>query len=325
MSLAKYLIKRIFFSLPLIIAIITINFILVHMAPGDPLSYIVGTEYVSPEYLEALRREYGLDKSLWEQYWIYITKVLKFDLGQSYRYREPVINVILERLPATLLLMLTSIAWATVIGIMIGIKAALNHGRRIDKLASMLATISVSTPTFWLGIILIIFFAGFLRIMPSQGMVSPNNIGFKELTPGIIIDILWHLILPSITLGIVYVGMYVRTVRYLMIDELGKDYVLVALAKGLGRSYILWRYVFRTASPSIIALIGLNLGTMLAGATLTETVFAWPGMGRLIYESAIARDYPVVLGIFIFISISVIIANLIVDIINALLDPRVRY
>jgi peptide/nickel transport system permease protein len=325
MSLARYFIRRAVFVLPLIIAIITINFILVHIAPGDPLSYIVGTEYVSPEYLQRLRSEYGLDRPLWEQYWIYISKVLVFDLGQSYRYREPVINVIMERIPATLLLMLVSISWATIAGIIIGVKAALNYGRRIDNLASMLATISVSIPTFWLGIILIILFGSFSRLLPTQGMVSPSNIGAKEITPEIIIDVLWHLVLPGITLGTVYLGIYIRSVRSLLVDELGKDYVLLALAKGLNRTHILWRYAFRVASPSIIALVGLNLGTMLAGATLTETVFAWPGMGRLIYESAIARDYPVVLGIFIFISISVILANLIVDIVNATLDPRVRY
>ncbi len=325
MSLTRYFLKRIIFAFPLILIIITINFIIIHVAPGDPLSYIVGTEYVSPEYLQRLRSEYGLDKSLWEQYFIYISRVLVFDLGQSYRYREPVINVIMERVPATIVLMLIAITWATIIGIVIGVRAALNYGRKIDNIASMLATISVSIPTFWLGIILIIFFGSFLKIFPTQGMVSPSNIGFKELTPQIIIDILWHLVLPSITLGIVYLGIYIRSVRSLLVDELGKDYVLVALAKGLNKSHVLWRYAFRVASPSIIALIGLNLGTMIAGATLTETVFAWPGIGRLIYESVIARDYPVVLGIFIFVSISVIIANLIVDMINAILDPRVRY
>ncbi|MEM1610715.1 MAG: ABC transporter permease [Sulfolobales archaeon] len=325
MSLARYFLRRALFAFPLVIAIITINFILVHVAPGDPLSYIVGTEYVSPEYLQRLRSEYGLDRPLWEQYWIYIAKVLMFDLGQSYRYREPVINVIMERIPATLLLMLTSIAWATIAGIIIGVKAALNYGRKIDNLASVIATVSVSIPTFWLGIVLIIFFGGFLRVLPTQGMVSPNNIGAREITPEIVVDVLWHLLLPSITLGTVYLGIYIRSVRSLLVDELGKDYILLALAKGLGRTHILWRYAFRVASPSIVALIGLNIGTMLAGAILTETVFAWPGMGRLIYESAIARDYPVVLGIFIFVSISVIIANLIVDIVNAMLDPRVRY
>ncbi|MEM0472659.1 MAG: ABC transporter permease [Sulfolobales archaeon] len=325
MGLSKYFVRRALFAIPLIIVIITINFILVHLAPGDPIAYIVGTEYVSPEYIERLRAEYGLDRPLWEQYWIYMAKVLSFDLGYSYRYREPVINVIIERLPATLILMLTAITWATLAGIAIGVRAALNPGGGMDRLATTLATISVSIPTFWLGLLLIIFLGGSLKIFPTQGMVSPSNIGYKELSQELILDIMWHLVLPSITLGTAYLGIYIRTVRSLLVDELGKDYVLLAIAKGLRNSYIVWRYAFRAASPSIMAIIGLNIGTMLAGATLTETVFAWPGMGRLIYESAIARDYPVILGIFIFVSISVIVANLVVDMINAILDPRIRY
>ena len=325
MGLARYFVKRILFSIPLIFIIITINFILVHIAPGDPLSYIVGTEYVSPEYLQKLRSEYGLDRPLWERYFIYISKVLQLDLGISYRFREPVINIILERLPATLLLMLVSIGWSSAVGILIGVRAAKGYGRASDKLASTLASISVSIPTFWLGIILIIVFGVMLRLTPTQGMLSPNFMGARQLTSEMMIDILWHLILPTLTLGTVYLGTYIRSVRSLLVDELGKEYILFAHAKGLGSSYILWRYAFRAVSPSIIALLGLNLGTMLAGATLTETVFAWPGMGRLIYESAIARDYPVILGIFIFIAISVVLTNLIVDMINAVLDPRVRY
>jgi len=325
LSLGRYFLRRALFAFPLIIAIITINFILVHVAPGDPISYIVGAEYASPEFIQRIRHEYGLDRPLLEQYVLYISKVLQLDLGYSYRYREPVISVIAERLPATLLLMLTALLWSTAAGIIIGVKAALSFGRARDSMATLLATISVSLPTFWLGLLLIILMGANLRIFPTQGMVSPGNIGFKELTPEIMADIAWHLVLPSLTLGIAYLGIYIRTVRSLMIDELGRDYILLARAKGLESSHILWKYAFRAASPSIISLVGLNLGTMLAGATLTETVFAWPGMGRLIYESAIARDYPVILGIFIFVSISVIVANLVVDMINALLDPRIRY
>ncbi|MEM2204049.1 MAG: ABC transporter permease [Sulfolobales archaeon] len=325
MGLSRYFVRRALFAFPLIIVIITINFMLVHLAPGDPIAYIVGTEYASPEYIERLRAEYGLNRPLWEQYWIYMAKVLSFDLGYSYRYREPVINVIIERLPATLILMLTAITWATLAGIAIGVRAALSSGGGMDRLATTLATVSVSIPTFWLGLLLIIFLGGSLKIFPTQGMVSPSNIGYKELSQELVLDIMWHLVLPSITLGTAYLGIYIRTVRSLLVDELGKDYVLLAIAKGLRNSYIVWRYAFRAASPSIMAIIGLNIGTMLAGATLTETVFAWPGMGRLIYESAIARDYPVILGIFIFVSVSVIVANLVVDMINAILDPRIRY
>ena len=233
--------------------------------------------------------------------------------------------MIIERLPATLILMLTAITWATLAGIAIGVRAALSSGGGMDRLATTLATVSVSIPTFWLGLLLIIFLGGSLKIFPTQGMVSPSNIGYKELSQELVLDIMWHLVLPSITLGTAYLGIYIRTVRSLLVDELGKDYVLLAIAKGLRNSYIVWRYAFRAASPSIMAIIGLNIGTMLAGATLTETVFAWPGMGRLIYESAIARDYPVILGIFIFVSVSVIVANLVVDMINAILDPRIRY
>jgi peptide/nickel transport system permease protein len=325
MSLKRYFLRRALFAFPLVFIIITINYILVNLAPGDPVLYIAGTEYVSPEYLQRLRQEYGLDKPVWERYLVYIYKVIQLDLGYSYRYREPVINVIVERLPATLLLMLTSIAWSAILGIVLGIRASIKRGGAIDNISTMLATLSVSIPTFWLGIVLIITLGGMLRILPTQGMLSPANIGMKNLSPAIILDISWHLVLPSITLGMAYLGIYIRSVKSLLIDELGKDYILLARAKGLDRSHILWRYAFRTASPSIIAILGLNIGTMLAGATLTETVFAWPGMGRLIYESAIARDYPVILGIFIFISITVILANLVVDMINALLDPRVRY
>lgn len=325
-GVARYFVRRALFSVPLLLAVVTVNFLIVHTAPGDPVSYIVGSEYVSPEFVQRLRHEYGLDRPLWEQYLAYLSKLLTLDLGYSYRYREPVVNVIVERLPATLILMLASIAWASALGVILGVAASTKPGGSLDRLSTLVATASVSIPAFWLGILLIIFLGSFLKVFPTQGMVSPYNIGRGlSLSPDIVADVAWHLALPSLTLGIAYTGLYIRSVRSLMVDELSKDYVLLARAKGLERSSILWGYAFKAASPSILAIVGLNLGTMLAGAVLTETVFAWPGMGRLVYESAIARDYPVILGIFVFVSITVIIANMLVDFVNAILDPRIRY
>lgn len=318
-----YLIKRLVQIIPLIFGIICLDFIIIHLAPGDP-TLMLGGEITGapPEYREKLRQELGLDKPLWIQLVIYIKTVLGGNLGYSFVYRSSVLNIVMERVPNTLLLILSSMAFSIALGIFLGIHAAKKPYSLLDNITTTISLLGYSIPNFWLGVVLLLIFALYMGIFPTQGMFSVG----KELT-GIdhVIDILRHLILPMLVLGTSQLAMYTRLMRTSMLEVLDQDYVLTARAKGCTESQILYDHALKNALLPTVTVIGLSLGFVLTGSILTETVFNWPGIGRLMYDAIFVRDYPILLGIFTLISICVVFATLLTDITYAFLDPRIRY
>jgi len=317
-----YALRRILQAIPLIFVIIIINFFLIHSAPGDPLDVLTGNMETTEEYIEQLRSEFGLDRPLIEQLGLYLFKAVQFDLGYSLRYRQDVIDLILSRLPPTLLLMGTALVLSSGLGILLGVAAARRPYSFGDNAMTFVALASYSMPVFWLGQILLLVFALHLAWFPVQGMYSlraPNQ-GFGRL-----MDLLHHLVLPAATYSVYHLTLIFRLTRVKMQETMTLDYITTARAKGVSERRVAWRHALPNTMMPVVTVIGLNFGFMLAGSVLTETVFAWPGTGRLLYEAIMARDYPVLLGLFTVLSIMVIAANVITDVIYALLDPRVVY
>lgn len=310
---------------PLIIAILTANFIIIHLAPGSPIFYLIGQSGgVSEDFIQKMTKFYGLDRSLLEQYFIYLANVLQGNLGYSYTYlpRLTVWDLIMSRLPATLILMVSAFAFSIVIGIPLGIISARKKGTYVDHAATIFSLFGYSMPAFWLAEILVVVFSLYLNWLPSTGMVDyrTDPTGF-----GYLLSVASHLILPTIVLGSWYLASITRILKTSMLSALQQNFVILARAKGLSENTITFKYAFRNALLPLVTVIGLNIGFIFGGACITETVFGWPGLGYLMYISIIRRDYPVILGIFTFISVTVIIVCLIVDLIYSLLDPRIRY
>ena len=319
--MAKYILRRLVECVPLILGVIVINFILIHLAPGDPTYALIGPFQVSEEYLNQVRREFGLDQPLPVQLFNYLSKVLQADLGYSIAFRQPVASLILERVPYTLLLMLTALISASAMGIFLGLVCARKPFSFLDNVSTLVGMIGYSLPVFWLGQMLIYYFAVVLGWMPAQGMLSirsdPEGIGK-------VLDILWHLILPAFALGFRYLAITTRFTRSSMLEVMGEEYIKTARAKGLDEFTVLFRHGLRNALLPVITIIGMNFGFVLSGSVLTEIVFAWPGLGRLMYDAIFARDYPVMMGMFVIVSVMVVVINLCVDLLYAVLDPRIR-
>lgn len=318
-SFKTFIIKRVLQYIPLIFCVIIVIFLLVHLAPGDPTYILVG-EYGDEEFIRAAKARLGLDKPLYEQFLIYISNVFKGDLGYSYLRSEHVSTLILNRIPATLLLVLTAMFISALIGIILGTIAAARKGI-VDISVSIISLIGVSIPYFWLGQIILIIFAVMLGLFPIGGMVSVR-MEYRGIY--YILDILHHLVLPATTLAVFNIAYTTKITRGSVLEALTQDYVITARSKGIPERRVIFRHALRNALIPVVTYTGLNTGALLVGAILTETVFAWPGMGSLLYDSIRLRDYPVILGIFIYGSIIVIIANFIVDILYGVLDPRIR-
>jgi len=318
-SFKTFIIKRILQYVPLIFGIIIVAFALVHMAPGDPTYFLVG-EISDEEFIRATRERLGLDKPLHEQFFIYISNVLRGDLGYSYLRGESVSSLVLSRIPATLILVLTAMFISALIGIIFGVIAAARRGI-IDISLSTLSLVGVSIPYFWLGQIILLIFAIILGLFPTGGMIS-----LRADYQGIyyFFDVMHHLALPATTLAIFNVAYITKITRAGVLEALTQDYIITARSKGIPERRVLFRHALRNALIPVVTYTGLNTGTLLVGAIITETVFSWPGMGSLLYDSIRLRDYPVILGVFIYGSIMVITANLIVDILYGILDPRIR-
>ena len=319
LSFAK---RRFLLAIPTLLLVITVVFLLVHLAPGDPVTFLAGEGHVSDEYIARIRAEYDLDKPIFVQYVKYLSKVLTGDLGISFRYRTPVVKLILERLPATLLLMMGAIVLFVGAGIVMGVFAALRPNSVFDMGVSVGAVVGWSVPLFWLGQMLIVVFALKLGWFPAQGMYNLRNpaIGLAKIP-----DLLLHLTLPLFTLGMRYLALGARMTRASTLEVLSQDYITTARSKGLAESRVVARHAVPNALLPVITLVGMNIGTMLAGSVLTEVVFGWPGMGRLLYDGIYARDYSLITGIVLTVSIAVILSNLITDLIYAFIDPRIRY
>jgi len=317
---SRFLLKRIAQSLVIILLLIVINFFLIHLAPGDPVYYLAG-QSGDEQYYQLIRAKFGLDQPLTTQLWVYLAGVLRGDLGFSLSYQQPVSAVIFARVPATLLLILSAILLASVGGVLLGVEAARRENSFYDRAFNTFALLGHSVPSFSIGHLLLLFFALYLGLFPAQGMVSANQ---NSTGIAYFLDLLYHLALPSLTLAIVQLAQIMRLTRTAMLDVLNENFISTARAKGLSERRVLYVHALRNALLPVVTIIGSDLGMLLSGAVLIETVFAYPGLGRLTLEVLAARDYPVLMGLFLLISIAVTAMNFVTDIIYPLVDPRIK-
>jgi peptide/nickel transport system permease protein len=317
----SYVVQRLAQAIPVLAGLLVFNFVLIHAAPGDPI-YVLAGQSGDAAYYSEMRARFGLDRPLPEQLGRYILNVLSGDFGYSFAYRQPVFQVIVARVPATLLLSLGGLTVATVLGLWLGTISACHADSPLDYLISAGSLIGYSMPAFWLGQVLLILFAGWLGLFPVQGMTTArvSYSGFSY-----VLDVAWHLVLPATTLGLLQLALVSRLTRTGLLEVLGEDYVRTARAKGLGARAVLYRHALRNALLPVVTVVGGHIGTLLAGAVLTEIIFAWPGLGRLLYDATLSRDYPLLMALFLAVSASVIVVNLLTDLAYAALDPRIRY
>ena len=294
MRLARVVAIRLAQMVPVALVVVVLNFTLIHLAPGDISNLLAGDD-PDPAYRASVRASYGLDQPFVVQIWRYMRQVLAGDLGRSFHSHQPVLQEVLQRLPATLLLVGTSLLLAVTIGTAIGTWIARRAGGPLDQIVSTISVSLFSVPVFWLGLMLILVFAVWHRWLPTSGMQTPG--GPREGWP-MMLDVARHLVLPAASLAVVWLGQYVRLARTAVSDVLGEGYITTVRAVGFPERRVLLHYALRNALLPVITVFGLQLGLLLAGAVLTETLFSWPGLGRLIYESILARDTPVIMGAF---------------------------
>ena len=303
----NYLLKRLFSTIPVLIGISLLLFFMLRLLPGDPAQVLAG-QMATPQEIENIRRQLGLDRPIYEQYANYLIRLVRFDLGRSARTQNPVTAEIWARLPNTLLLAVAAISLACLFGIPAGIISAVRPYSWIDYLVTTSALFGMSMPVFWLGLMLVVLFSVILKWLPAGGTGS------------------WqHVILPSFTLAAFVVAFIARMTRSTMLETLSQDFTTTARSKGLQERVVIIKHALKNAMIPIITVVGLQFGLLLGGTVLTETVFAWPGLGRLIVDSIMARDYPVIQGTILIFGLLYIMVNLVVDLIYALVDPRIRY
>jgi peptide/nickel transport system permease protein len=306
--MGRYLLGRCRHAIPVLFGVTLITFLLTHVGLGDPVRAMMG-QRSDPEIAARIRAEYGLDKPIWDRYTLYMGKLLQGDLGYSYRQGRPVSRVLAERLPATARLAIAAMVVAVVLGMAAGIIAAVRYNTRWDFLMMIFSLLGISTPVFWLGMMLILLFAVWLGWFPISGY------GDGAFT---------HLVLPALTLGALQAGYIARMTRSALLEVLRQEYVRTARAKGLGERAVILKHGLRNAILPVLTLAGIGLGDLLVGAPLTETVFAWPGLGRLLVAAVGNRDLPVVLGATLLFALIYLAANFLVDVAYALVDPRVE-
>jgi ABC-type dipeptide/oligopeptide/nickel transport system permease component len=303
----RYIGTRLLFALPALWLIVTLVFLLAHIVPGDPVQQMLG-EGARTEDLQHLRHALGLDTPIGAQYVHYLAGVVRGNLGESFRFQQPVTQVVLSHYPATLELAIVALLVCSAIGIPCGLLAAEKRGTSTDHAVGVLTLLGLSIPSFALGPVLILVFSVILGWLPVSGRGGPA-----------------HLILPAMTLGAALAAILTRMVRTSVIEELSSDYVRTARAKGLSPSAVLFRHAFRNALIPILTILGLQFGTLLAGTIVTETIFSWPGIGRLAVQAINARDYPLLQGCILLIAVSYVLVNLATDLVYAFVDPRVRF
>jgi len=349
--LSRYIIRRIFSVIPTLIGVTFVIFMFQRLIPGDPAVAMLG-EHATEESVERLREQFGLNRPLFldrealakgdiagffdSQYIRYMNRLVHLDMGESIHRRIPVLETLKIRFPATIELAFFAMFIAIIIGIPTGIISAANRNTPIDSISMIGSLVGVSMPIFWLGLMEIMLFAVMLQWLPAGGRISvgieiesitnlylvdsvltANWVGFKDASE--------HIILPAIALATIPMGIIARMTRSSMLDVLQEDYIRTAKAKGLGRSLVLFRHALKNASLPVVTIVGLQMGTLLAGAVLTETIFSWPGIGRWVYDGILGRDYPIVQGGTLVIAFVFIGVNFFVDIMYAFLDPRIRY
>lgn len=320
MSLLGLVLNRLALAVPTLVVIVVATFVLMRLAPGDPALMLAG-EAPSPEFLAMVQERYGLDRSIFEQLMIFLYRAIQLDFGTSIYYQRPVVEVVLERMPATLVLACSAVLVASFFGILAGVWGARHKGTRKDAAIGMASLLGYSIPTFWLGQLLILFFAVQLNILPSGGMTSIRQ---QYTGWNYVMDVAVHLIMPVIALSTFVLGLVARFTRTAMVETLDREYILVARAKGARMGYVVWRHAFPNAVVTTVTIIGLEFGMLLGGAIVTELVFSWPGIGMLFHDAISRRDFPLLTGCFIISALAVIVVNLVTDVLCALLDPRIR-
>lgn len=308
-------------AIPTVLGIIILNFFLLQLAPGDAADVMAAEAgSATEETMAALRTRFGLDNPVLVQLWNYLNNLAHFSLGYSPRYGMPVADLIGQRLPGTLLLMVVALGIAIVIGLALGSLMAAFSGRLPDRLLSILSLLFYSIPGFWIGLMLIVLFSVILGWLPSggAGVIGSTKTGFDAFLENV-----RYMILPATSLALFYVAIYARLTRAAMLEVRNQDFVRTALAKGVGPFGVTVRHILRNALIPITTLAGMHIGGMLGGAVVVETVYSWPGLGRLAFEAVMARDFSVLLGILLLSSVLVILANAVVDIVQAWLDPRI--
>ncbi len=334
----KYILKRLGLLIPTLLGVATIVFFMVALSPGDPARVMLG-ERANAQQLEQLRQELGLDKPLAEQYWLYLQRMVQLDFGESIKTGRPVMEEISELYPATLELAFWAMVFAAVVGILIGVASAIKKNTWVDYTAMVGALVGVSMPVFWLALVLIMIFSVGLGWFPTGGRINVRF--FFESITGVylvdtfiymvrdgnteyFLDALRRLVLPAVALGTIPLAIIARVTRSSMLEVLKQDYIKTARAAGISERRVIFRYALKNALLPIITVVGIQFGLLLSGAILTETIFAWPGIGRWLYTAIQARDYPAVQGGVIVISTTFVLINLVVDILYSLVNPRIR-
>lgn len=326
MKLFSFLVARLGKAFFVVLGVVVFNFLLIRLAPGDPAAIMAGEAASSdPAYLAQLRQQFGLDQPLWMQLWLYVKGIAQLDLGFSYRNNLPVLDLIAERLPATLLLMALAFIFSLLVGGALGVLAARSRytGRRtwLDSLIVSVSLVFYATPLFWLSLLMVILFSVTLGWLPAFGMesVGANLTGWSRAA-----DIAAHLVLPVVALGCFFMAVYARLARASMLEVMGMDFVKTARAKGVPAGQVIRRHVMRNAMLPVVTMAGIQLGQMAGGAVLIETVFGWPGIGRLMFDALLQRDYQLLLGVFLVTSAMVVLFNLLSDLMLRVVDPRIE-
>ena len=317
MKFAKYVVRRLLQMIPVILAVTILNFLIINCAPGDPVTVLAG-ENASQAYMDELREAYGLNESMPKRLVIYLGKLVQGDLGESYTYKKPVSEIIGEKMKVTLLLVRLSEVATIVVGTLLGAFAARREGKWQDTLISNGSMMLYCMPVYWLGMLLILLFAVKLRWLPSSGMYSFGVQQFSKT-----VDLIRHLILPATALFLVHLPTYIKLTRSSVVEVAQEDYINTARAIGYSEKVVYRKHALRNALLPTVTMAGMSLSTVFSGALLTETVFSWPGMGRMIYDGVAARDYPIIMGGFLVTAILVVVGSFITDLVYMYLDPRV--
>ncbi|HEY9621638.1 MAG TPA: ABC transporter permease [Crinalium sp.] len=333
----RYILRRILGLIPVLFGITLLVFLFLHLIPGDPAQVILG-QRATPEQVQQLRETMGLNRPLPVQYFAFLNQLLHFDLGRSIITGIPIAQEIRVRWPATFELSVAAMLVAVILGVPAGVLAAVRKNSWLDNVAMSGSLVGVSMPVYWLGLLLIYLFAVNLKWFPPSGRLGVNEgFSFADLTGFYVLDavlqfnlpllgnVLSHLILPAITLGTIPLAIVARITRSAMLEVLSQDYIRTARAKGLLERWVIYKHALKNALLPVITIIGLQFGTLLSGAILTETIFSWPGIGSWIYDGILARDYPVVQGGVIFVAVTFVLLNLLIDMSYAFFDPRIQY
>jgi peptide/nickel transport system permease protein len=320
--MTRFFLRRLAASVLLLYLVLTVVFFLVHLAPGTPTTFLLGDQRLPAEQQARLRRLYGLDRPLPVQYARWMTATLRGDWGTSFSYQQPVPQVIGDALPATLLLAAAGLLVEQAAGLALGIAAARRPGSAADHLIRIVSLVLYSQPIFWLGLMVILLFSLVWPVLPPGHL---RSVGAEDLTPAArVLDVVRHLILPALVLGLSACGQIARFVRGSLLDVLGQEHIRASRAKGLSERRVIWVHALRNALAPLLQVLALSMSALLGGVIVIEVVFSWPGLGRLTFEAVLSRDYPLILGTTAFSAVMILLSNLLADVLHALADPRVR-